>query len=169
MRATSLVDPRVVLHGAGTQRIHAVIDGVVPGGKAREMADGFHLADFREAVDFGADVLRRPALRRRPPRARRAREAGRPACRASCARTAAARSARGADVTLSISFLALTAAPPPPHPYPRGATFRWRRAAPNRPARDRSAPSGRPPMIFFFEQRFDSSPPGSPTRAPRIR
>ena len=33
------VDPRVVLHGAGTERVHAVIDGVVPGGEAREVAD----------------------------------------------------------------------------------------------------------------------------------
>ncbi len=52
------VDARVVLHGAGAQRIHAVIDGVVPGGKAREVADGFHFADFREAFDFVADVGR---------------------------------------------------------------------------------------------------------------
>ena len=52
-----LVDPRVVLHGAGAQRIHAVIDGVVPGGKAREVADGLHLADFGEAFDFLAHVF----------------------------------------------------------------------------------------------------------------
>ena len=51
------VDPRVVLHGAGTQRIHAVIDGVVPGGQAREMADRLHLADFGEAFDFAAHVF----------------------------------------------------------------------------------------------------------------
>ena len=51
------VDPRVVLHGAGAQRIHAVIDGVVPGGKAREVADGLHLADFGEAFDFLAHVF----------------------------------------------------------------------------------------------------------------
>ena len=51
------VDPRVVLHGAGTERIHAVIDGVVPGGKAREVADGLDLADFGEAFDFGAHVF----------------------------------------------------------------------------------------------------------------
>jgi hypothetical protein len=44
-----LVDARVVLHGAGAQRIHAVVDGVVPGGEAREVADSFHFADFGEA------------------------------------------------------------------------------------------------------------------------
>ena len=52
-----LVDPRVVLHGAGTQRIHAVIDGVVPGGEAREVADGLHLAHLGKVLDFGAHVL----------------------------------------------------------------------------------------------------------------
>src|SRR5260370_40729198 len=51
------VDPRVVLHGAGTERIHAVIDGVVPGGKAGAVADGLYLADFGEAFDFLAHVL----------------------------------------------------------------------------------------------------------------
>ena len=50
------IDPRVVFHGAGTQRVHAVIDGVVPGGKACEVADGFHFAHFGEALDFGAHV-----------------------------------------------------------------------------------------------------------------
>ena len=58
------VDPRVVLHGAGTQRIHAVIDGVVPGGKAREVADGFHFAHFGEACDFRAHVVRAERLGR---------------------------------------------------------------------------------------------------------
>ena len=40
------VHARVVLHGARAQRIHAEIDGVVPGGKPGEVADDFDLADF---------------------------------------------------------------------------------------------------------------------------
>ena len=51
------VDPRVVLHGAGAQRVHAVIDGVIPGGEAREVPDGLHFADFGEAFNFPADVV----------------------------------------------------------------------------------------------------------------
>ena len=73
-----LVDARVVLHGAGAQRIHAVIDGVVPGGEAREVADGFHFADFGEAVDLGAHVFGAQGCGRVHRRARRGREVGRP-------------------------------------------------------------------------------------------
>ena len=50
------VHARVVLHGAAAKRIKAEIDRVIPGGKAREVADGFHFADFREAFDFGTNV-----------------------------------------------------------------------------------------------------------------
>ena len=53
-----LVDARVVLHGAGAQRIHAEIDGVVPGGEAREVADDIDFAHFRKAFDTAANVLR---------------------------------------------------------------------------------------------------------------
>src|SRR5713226_3705578 len=38
------VHPWVVLHGAGAQRIHTEINGVVPGRKAREVTDDFDLA-----------------------------------------------------------------------------------------------------------------------------
>src|SRR5579864_4436215 len=41
-----LVHPRVVLHGAGPQRVHAQINGAVPGGKAGEVADDFDFADL---------------------------------------------------------------------------------------------------------------------------
>ena len=41
-----LVDARVVLHGAGAQRIHAEVDGVVPGGEPREVADDLDLAQL---------------------------------------------------------------------------------------------------------------------------
>ena len=58
------VDPRVVLHGAGPQRIHAQVDGVVPGGKPREVADHFDLADFRKALDRVAHVVGAEQLRR---------------------------------------------------------------------------------------------------------
>jgi hypothetical protein len=43
-----LVDARVVLHGAGAERIHPVIDGVIPGGKTREVAQNFDLTNFRK-------------------------------------------------------------------------------------------------------------------------
>ena len=36
--------------------IHAEVDGVVPGGEAREVADDFDLADFGEAFDAFAAV-----------------------------------------------------------------------------------------------------------------
>src|SRR5271168_4399057 len=52
------IDPRVVFHGAGTQRIHAEIDGVIPSGKASEVADDFDLADFRETFDRCAGKFR---------------------------------------------------------------------------------------------------------------
>ena len=45
---------RIVFHGAGAERIHAEIDGVIPGGEAREVADDFDFADFGEAFDFVA-------------------------------------------------------------------------------------------------------------------
>ena len=45
------VDTRIVFHGAGAKRIHAEIDGVVPSGEPREVADDFDLADFGEAFD----------------------------------------------------------------------------------------------------------------------
>ena len=43
-----LVNARVVFHGAGAQRIHAQIDGIVPGGKPREVADDLDLAQLRQ-------------------------------------------------------------------------------------------------------------------------
>ena len=51
-----LVHARIVLHGAGAERIQAQIDGVVLRGEAREVADGLHFADFGKAFDFGARV-----------------------------------------------------------------------------------------------------------------
>ncbi len=41
-----LVDARVVLHGARPERVHAEIDGVIPGGEPREVTDDFDLAQF---------------------------------------------------------------------------------------------------------------------------
>ena len=52
-----LVDARIVFHGARAERIQAEIDGVVVRGEAREMADGFHFADFGEIGNFSARVL----------------------------------------------------------------------------------------------------------------
>ena len=48
------VDAWIVFHGAGAERIHAEVNGVIPGGKAREMADDFDFADFGEAFDRSA-------------------------------------------------------------------------------------------------------------------
>ena len=48
---------RVVFHGAGTERIHAEVDRVIPRGEAREMAEDFDFADFWETLDaFGAQT-----------------------------------------------------------------------------------------------------------------
>ena len=141
------VDARVVLHGAGAQRIHAEIDGVVPGGEAREVADGFHFADFRESP-------RSPSRTFSAPSAAAGSTAGTSSsrkliarsCPASCARRAALRSAtmcgadfsnhlRNASATASISRAARHLGGAEQHRSP--------------PVPDRSAPSGRPPMIFF--------------------
>ena len=43
-----LIHAGVVLHGAGAQRIHTQVDGVVPGGEPREVADDLDLAQFWE-------------------------------------------------------------------------------------------------------------------------
>ena len=50
------IDARVVLHRAGTQRVHAEIDRIVPRGKPREVANHFHFADFRKPVDTVAHL-----------------------------------------------------------------------------------------------------------------
>ena len=51
-----LVDAGVVLHGAGAERIHAEVDGVVPGGEAREVADDLDLGELgHDAEVVGAD------------------------------------------------------------------------------------------------------------------
>jgi hypothetical protein len=52
-----LVDARIVFHGAGTQRVHAQINSVIPGGKPREVANDFDFADFGEALDIAARVI----------------------------------------------------------------------------------------------------------------
>ena len=59
-----LVDAAVVLHGAGAERIHAEVDGVVPGGHAGEVADELDLGELGHdaevfAGDVAEDLLRR--------------------------------------------------------------------------------------------------------------
>ena len=52
-----LVDAAVVLHGAGAERIHAEVDGVVPGGHAGEVADELDLGELgHDAEVFAGDV-----------------------------------------------------------------------------------------------------------------
>ena len=50
------IDARVVLHGAGSERIETEIDGVIPGGETSEVAEGFELADLRKIFDLRADM-----------------------------------------------------------------------------------------------------------------
>ena len=86
------VDARVVFHGAGAQRIHAEVDGVVPGRETREVANDFDLADFGEAFDaFARGDLRRRTLRDRR-RERRAAGVRTRACRARISRRSGLRS-----------------------------------------------------------------------------
>ena len=47
-----LVHARVVLHGAGAERIHAEVDREIPSGEAREVADHLDFTDFGEAGYF---------------------------------------------------------------------------------------------------------------------
>jgi hypothetical protein len=49
-----LIHARVVLHGAGAERIHAQVDGVVPGREPREVADDFNLAQLGQFAGRGA-------------------------------------------------------------------------------------------------------------------
>ena len=51
------VHARVVLHGARAQRIHAVIDRIVPGRDARVVADDFDLADLGHLAQIFARLL----------------------------------------------------------------------------------------------------------------
>ena len=44
-RGGLLVEPRIVLHGAGAQGVQAVVHAVVPLGEAREVADDVHLGE----------------------------------------------------------------------------------------------------------------------------
>ncbi len=52
MRATLLIEPRVVLHRARTERIHAEIDRIVPGRHANEVTDDIDFADFGHAFEI---------------------------------------------------------------------------------------------------------------------
>src|SRR5579859_3908588 len=57
------VDPRVVLHGAGTEWVHAQVDRVVPRRESREVADDFDLADFGEVFYTVGSVVRTQRFR----------------------------------------------------------------------------------------------------------
>src|SRR5580704_3892676 len=47
----------VVFHRAGAERVHAEVNGVVPGGKPREVPNYFDFADFGKAFDRVAGEL----------------------------------------------------------------------------------------------------------------
>ena len=51
----------VVLHGAGAQRIHAEIDGVVPGAQASVVANDLEFADFGHGAEIVAIALAQQA------------------------------------------------------------------------------------------------------------
>ena len=90
------VDPRVVLHGAAAQRVHAQIDGVVPGGEAGEMADDFDFAQLRHQAQIRARGFAQQGLQG-PPRARRAAASCKPFCPAKTFQTPGPRSGSGAS------------------------------------------------------------------------
>ena len=46
------IHPGVVLHRARAQRIHSQVDGVIPGGQAREVADDFNLAHLGHIAEI---------------------------------------------------------------------------------------------------------------------
>jgi hypothetical protein len=48
----AFIKTRVVFHRAGTQRVHAEIDRIVPGGHAHEVTDDVHFADFGHAFEI---------------------------------------------------------------------------------------------------------------------
>ena len=54
---------RIVLHGAGTERIHAQVDRVVPRREPREVANHLDLADFGKSFDAVAAVARAQGFR----------------------------------------------------------------------------------------------------------
>ncbi len=89
------IHARVVFHRAGAERIHAEVDGVVPGGEAREVADDFDFGQLRKQAPASCDARRQAALRSRQ-RARRAAAACKRACPARTSRRAEPRSAMGA-------------------------------------------------------------------------
>src|SRR5207249_8703390 len=53
-----LVDLRVVLHGAGAERVETEVDGVVETGQTRIVARHLDFAQLREPLDLGAGVAR---------------------------------------------------------------------------------------------------------------
>jgi hypothetical protein len=58
-----LVHPRVVFHGAAAQRIHAEIDGIVPGGETGEVANDLDLAQFGHQSQIRAGRLAQQVYR----------------------------------------------------------------------------------------------------------
>ena len=92
-----LIDARVVLHGAGAERIEAEVDRVILRGEAREVANGVHFAHFRKVLDFVARISGAERGSRIDGRHIQRRKLIAASCRASCARTAAARSVLCAD------------------------------------------------------------------------
>ena len=79
-RRDPLVQPRVVLHRAGAERVEAGVEVEVAAREAVVVADDLRLGDLRQARRLGAQQLRRDQLLERPLRARR-RPAGRAARR----------------------------------------------------------------------------------------
>ena len=91
-----LVDPRVVLHRAGAQRIQALVDREVQARKPREVARDLDLRDLGLPRDLAAQQRR--GDRRRSPARRAEAASSRPCPRPSARRPAAPRAAPGEAV-----------------------------------------------------------------------
>src|SRR5208337_433971 len=57
-RSHRFVELRVVFHGARSEGIEAEVDGVVPSGDARKVADHIHLGEFRQTLAIRAQKRR---------------------------------------------------------------------------------------------------------------
>ena len=165
---------RVVLHGAGAERVEPGVDAVVPGREAGEVAHHLQLGELRQPLHLAAQQRRRqvarPGRRRRGPAGRRRSAPSSRARRPAAPRRTRPRVHRAArapgDVGRGRAALPLHAGlpagrvgsrlPSPPARRARsarGCGARWRRRA------ARPSPGGRPGT---------SAPSGAPATMPRL-
>ena len=87
-----LIHPRVVLHGAASQRIHPQVDRVVPRREPREVADDLNLAQLRHHARDHLCARSHPAGKRHPPPAHPAPPADTPSSPATTSQRSTPRS-----------------------------------------------------------------------------